>query len=159
MGARNYDPRPKPERSPKKQPKPLKRTTIKQRSEKKLKEIENNEGMLAFFVLEWTKRKSGSGFIEREYATVEEWREHTSQYRVCCVTYESLPLFMPGQMMHVLTKNYSRWKKESKNICCGKYEIHQIQEFGTRNQLIEAGPGGFWFAEYKEELKEEYHTK
>jgi hypothetical protein len=38
----------------------------------------------------------------------------------------------------------------------GSFETHQIQEFSAKSKLIELGPGGFWFLEYKQILKEEY---
>jgi len=153
---RNYTPRPKtglPQKKPKTQ---LKRTRIKPRSDKAIKEIKDGEGMLDFFIEVWNSRKSGQLFVARDYATAEEWREHTSQYRVDCVTYMPILHMEPANFMHVLTKRrYSRWKKVYKNICMGSFETHQIQEFQAKSKLVEHGPGGFWFNEYKEKLKEE----
>lgn len=157
--SRDYTPRPKQGMPPKKQPKQLKRTPIKQRSSKKLKEIEEGEGMLDFFIEVWNSRKSGKLFVAREYATVEEWREHTSQYRVDCITYLPIVNMVPANFMHVLTKNKTKFKKEPRNICMGYAFTHHIQEFGTQKQLIGHGPGGFWFIEYKQVLKEEYEQE
>lgn len=154
---RDYTPRPK-QGLPQKKPKtPLKRTRIKPRSDKAIKEIKDGEGMLDFFIEVWNSRKSGQLFVARDYASAEEWRAHTSQYRVDCVTYEPIVNMVPANFMHVLTKRrYSRWKKVQKNICMGSFETHQIQEFSAKSKLIELGPGGFWFLEYKQILKEEY---
>ena len=153
---RNYTPRPKTGLPQKKPKTPLKRTRIKPRSDKAIKEIRDGEGMLDFFIEVWNSRKSGKLFVARDYATAEEWRAHTAQYRVDCVTYEPIVNMVPANFMHVLTRRHTKWKREPKNICLGHFLTHRIQEHGVSNQLIELGPGGFWFLEYKQILKEEY---
>lgn len=156
---RDFTPRPKKGLPPKKPKSNLKRTPIKKKSAKALKAIKEGEGMLDFFVGIWMQRKPGKLFEPRQYTSAEEWREHTSQYRVCCVTYQPITNMVPGNFMHVLTKNHSKFKKDPKNICLGTYETHQIQEFQPKSKLIEHGPGGFWFWEYKQKLKEEYENR
>ena len=154
-----FNPRPKLKDSPDYVTKEKKRTPIKQRSAKKIKEMETDQGMLKFFIQIWNSRKPCTDFKPREYATVEDWREHTSQYRVDCVTYEPIRNMVPQNFAHVLSKQtYGKWRKETKNICLMSMESHALQEFSTKSKLIEQGEGGFFFYEYQELLKQEYNT-
>lgn len=153
MGVR-FNPQPK-KGIPQKKPKaPLKRTRIKY----KKVEPKEHQSMLKFFIDIWGARLSGSLFIPREYINVEEWRQHTSQHRVDCITYEPIHNMIVHNFMHVLTKRHTKWKYEPKNICMGTMDTHHIQEFMPKSKLIEHGPGGKWFLLYQETLKSEYES-
>jgi len=151
-----FNPRPKAKDLPGYVPKEKKQKPIRKVSEKKSIKNEVEGGMLLFFIKVWNSRLPGDQFEKREYSSVEEWRDHTSKYRVDCVTYEPIKHMMPGCFMHVLTKNHTEWTKNPRNICMGSFDTHQVQEFEPKSKLVERGPGGFWFNEYKEELKAEY---
>lgn len=146
-----FRPKPKGGLKPKKEKAPLKRVAIKKK--------QSRDGMLKFFIEIWMGRLPGDQFEKREYTSVEDWRQHTSQYRVCCVTYETLHYPVAGSFMHVLTKGHTKWKKNPDNICLGLYRTHQIQEFEGEQKLIEHGEGGKWFIEYKNKLKSEYEKQ
>lgn len=157
LQGRNYTPRPKTG-MPQKKPYPgLKRTAIKRVSVKKQKEDKEDGGLIKLFVDIWTERKPGSRLPPMpEITCLQDWMDYVSPYRVCFVTLEPIINMVPGNFLHVLTKNHSKWKKNPRNIVLGTFAIHQLQEFRVKNLLIEAGPGGFWFWELRDLLKQEY---
>lgn len=151
MAARDYTPRPKVGMPPKKPYKGIKRTAIKVKRKK--------EGMLSFMVENWNNRLPGQWYEVREYKDAQDWFDHTSKYRVCCVTYLPLQEFNVGSCMHVLTKHNTRFKTEHFNLVLGQYSVHQAQEFASHDKLEKLGPGGKWFWEYQQLLRERYNTK
>ncbi len=115
------------------------------------------QSLLSLFVGIWQSREPGSKFVAREYESAEEWFNHTSKYRVCAITYQSLYYFDVWNFMHVLTRNYTKLRESEKNIVLGTRAVHTEYDGGARSKLLLMGPGAKWLLEYREKLKSEYH--
>lgn len=136
----------------------IKRTPIKK------KRVEKERNLMDLFVRIWTERKPGSQFVKREYMSMEEWYEHTKQYRVCCVTYKPIKNMVPGSFAHVLTRNHTRYREKDFNVVLLSYyydtNVHGCFDHGTKMDFLKLGPGAKYLLEYQQFLKQQYeHEK
>lgn len=140
-----FNPQPKPEKTPKKEKKPLKRTPLK-RSQKPLKRTPLKKVALV------KKAKSPSGEYELFLKIYAE------QKGKCEITGKQIP-FDVWSFMHVLSKKaYPSFRLKRENIMMVDRKIHELYDNSSQEKLLEAFPQAIVVYERKQQLKQEYYN-